>query len=695
MVLAKWKNSKAPVWESAPFLRVLLPFVAGIVIYDKVGVLRFNTITQFGIVFLFLALCLSALFFYKTNRKTGLQRAGSMLVAMLLSATGYSLSYLNDIRNSQNWFGNQQGKIFQARVTDQPQPRGELWRVPIAVTGIVGKSGIRSATGNAIIYLKRGRFPISEHKGDTILIRAQWVPISNAGNPCEFDYQKFCRRNNLFYRAFCSPGDVRITGRGRPEGQPIMERIHDWSYNRLSETLPDSVARGLIKAMVLGDEAGLDEGVLRSWSQAGIVHVIAISGGNVVIFLWVVFLFLAWLKNKKYRWVKYILSLPLVWIYVLVAGGSPSAIRAALMFTYFVSTIVIQKQRNPLNELFGAAFLMLLYCPMWLFAIGFQLSFVAVLSLIIFYEPVCAILPVSNIFLKKIWEMLAASIAAEILVAPMVVWYFHNFPLMFLVANLAAFTLMGIVQVSGMLLVGLSIFPVAAKPVGIVITVLIHAFNSFINWLNHFDPISFQRIPLSVGELICLYFMIAGFGLLWLRENRKGLYVGLAGLNVLVGLLCYDEWKCTEQQMLVVYNAGKNDYGEVICGKDISQVFADSIPTSKTEYLSFPAHVQWHSWRKEPASTISVQRDTLLFSSGKVLLVCKDPSIYQSPFPVDYLYVAGHQRVSPEHIDSVFSPVTTILKNPFSVKHRKSATGATRTKLHFLRGDGAFRMSRA
>src|SRR5690606_846697 len=131
-----------------------------------------------------------------------------------------------------------------------------------------------------------------------------------------------------------------------------------------------------------------------------------------------------------------------------------------------------QKTSNSLNQLLAAATLLLCAQPMWLFAVGFQLSFVAVLSLILFYQPVYRLLsPVPKIA-RALWGAMAASIAAEVLIAPLVIYYFHLFPSMFIVANVAAYLFMGFLMVAGMLIIALSAFPAVAGAIAWVVTFL-------------------------------------------------------------------------------------------------------------------------------------------------------------------------------------------------------------------------------
>ncbi len=661
-MLIKWKDVKAPLWERAPFFRLLLPFIAGIVCYDRVGsdLMLHYVLTTLTVAVLCAGLAVLAT--WRPVRFLGLKPAGFVAVWLLLSLAGYTVSYLGDIRNDKDWFGKQRAPFFLVVVRDHPQMRETTWRIPVSVTAALVNGNGKRVEGDAYLYVSRDSLRLPADRGDTLMIPGKWAPVRNAGNPYEFDYAAFCRRNNIFFRQYCKPQQLRLFGKGSVAGQPFTVTAHDWAADRLRSAVKDSLSVALVDAMVLGDESELDPELTRSWSAAGIVHVIAISGGNVMIFFWVVSGLFVWIRNNRYRWLKFLLAVPAVWFYVLMAGASPSAIRAAVMFTFLSAVLVFGQRNNPLNQLFGSAFLMLLCQPEWLFSIGFQLSFVAVLSLILFYDRIFQFVRPGNRWVRLLWETIAASLAAEVLVAPLVIYYYHNFPVLFLVANVVAWVFMGFVQLAAMLLVFAGNVPFAGDFLATATVRAVVVFNHFIDGLNRLNPEMTQRISLSAPELWTVYAAIGGFAFFLLRKSRKGLFAGLAALNILAALGCWREWAHLRQNFFVVYNTGKSIYVECVKGKFCYAVAADSFPLTRAEYLSRSAHIQWHvndPWRAPGWNTGG---DCLIVAGGYTLLVCQNAYRYHDRFPVDYVYVKG-MRVDPVHLDSVFIPRKIILRS--------------------------------
>src|SRR5690606_12025703 len=188
-----------------------------------------------------------------------------------------------------------------------------------------------------------------------------------------------------------------------------------------------------------------------------------------------------------YRWVKYMAALPLIWIYVIVAGAPTSAVRAATMFSLLGIGFALQKNPNGVNQLLATAFVLLCVQPFWLYDVGFQLSFTAVLSIFLFYKWVYRWYSPVNKIARSLWAAVAVSIAAEVLVAPLVVYYFHLFPLQFIVANVLAYLFMSILLIGGMVLIAVSPFYAIAHFVAAILTTVTTWFNNAIYLLQNLN----------------------------------------------------------------------------------------------------------------------------------------------------------------------------------------------------------------
>jgi competence protein ComEC len=668
----RWPLHKAYAWESAPFLRILLPFAAGVLCYDRLAEhLSFiNCISFSGVCYLLL------MGGYLLREKMGVKDGVLFgLVTLFLIAAGMSAAALGDIRNDKQWFGHKpdEDASYMARITAAPIEKARSWKVRVAMLRKRTDTATEAVHGDAIVYLEKDETLPQLQAGDTILLPGYWQRITDAGNPFEFSYADYCAHNNIYYSQACAAEDVALVGSAAAAAQPLTQRAHYWCMDQLQRYLGNHKAMGLMQAMLLGDEVHLDDDLRRAYTETGIVHIIAISGGNIAVFFAVVAFLLAWIRHRRYLWVKYAVALPVVWFYVVIAGAQPSATRAAVMFSILALGMVLQKNTNPVNQLLATAFVLLFAVPSWLFSVGFQLSFLAVLSILVFYRPVYAMLPLpvpstSGKGIKQrlrkwlygvpkaLWSVCAMSIAAELLVAPLVILYFHTFPVAFIVANVAAYVFMGVVLILGMCLVVLSPLHAVASMLATSIKYMVDAFGEIVAQLQGVGPASFSVLVLSGAELVVVYVGIAGFALFLLRRRKPGLFVGMAAVCVLLLSFCRNEWVALRQQRLVVYNATGGTTAELINGKSYAAIGSDADATSRTAYTTNNAHIGWRATHRLPATVNEVFR-----IGDKTVLFAAEPATTEGHFPVDYLVVDCAYKPDIAVLLHSFTPGTVVL----------------------------------
>jgi competence protein ComEC len=678
----RWPSDKAYFWEQAPFFRLLLPLAFGIVCYDS-GALSLLT----GTIAAGIAVTSSLLLLLVgISGRRSAPVLSFLLTMCVLFSCGYALSWYGDVRHDARLPGNmgRVGGNCLAVIDDAPMEKDNSWKVPVHIIAADRNGQIVRACGRAFVYRAKDGEPMSLGKGDTVLLPGNWQPITNAGNPFEFDYAAFCRRENICYRQFVNARQMRLYGKGDAAGQTITDRAHDWCMQQLAAYLPDHEARGLIQAMLLGDEVNLDEDLRRSYSETGIVHIIAISGGNVSIFFLFISVLLWWIKNKRNAWIKYAIALPLVWFYVLMAGAGPSAIRAAVMFSLLAMAVILQKNNNSLNTLFATAFVLLCAQPMWLYSAGFQLSFAAVLSLVLFYGPVYHLVTMPGVLLRALWQVVAASIAAEVLVAPLVVHYFHLFPLLFIPANVAAYIFMGLVLLMGILVIASSALPGVAAFVGICTTRVVHWFDAIVAWMRLADPQAMRMLVLSGFELAVVYVVIAGFAVFLMKKRKAGLFIALGAVCMLIASFCADHWQVRHRECVVVYNISGANRVEYISGNTCHIICADT--GRKAGYATTPAYI---NWRIRSIDTIRPSRP--LHIHDKTVLVLTD-TLSAAGQHIDELVLAGSGQMWPDRLQQLYSPREVVVGNGYNAAQRAVMVQQLKARgiaVHSVAEDGA------
>lgn len=687
--MKRWPLNKAYSWETAPFLRLLPPLVAGIVLYGG-HVAEYITWVVSSTIFSFIVFVGSSIV-----RRQGNFTRYIVFISLNLSLlfTTWLSCYYNDARNDSNWMGRSvdSADSYVVRLLHDPVEKEKTWKLEVDVTHVVDEKKVDAATGNAFVYVSKYDAPALK-EGDILVVPAKWQRITNRGNPYEFDYTTYCARNNIYYQQFVSAGDISIYKYADEYSLSWIRRIHHWCIRQLEWYITDRATLGLLKAMLFNDREMLDGELADAYAQTGIVHIIAISGGHITIFFVLVAFLLGWIRHKKYKWIKYIAAIPLIWLYVVVAGAPPSAVRAATMFSILGIGFALQKTPNGINQLLAAAFLLLIANPMWLYDIGFQLSFVAVLSIMLFYRPVYKWWSPVNKIARAIWSAIAVSIAAEILAAPLVIYYFHLFPLQFIIANVLAYIFMGVILVLGMSLIMVSSVYPAAHFIAEVTTVFANWFNKLVYALQHLNFELLHRLTLNEPQLVLVYIVIASIAIFILKKNKAALFASGIALVLFIASSCFVNMRTLKQEMLIVYNISKDNRIELITGTTATILYGnDSVTAATQKFVLEPSHINMHieNVRKADKGYNMVQM------AGKSVFILTQP-ISDTTIHADVVILNG-KYADMHEIKKVFQPEIIVIPAKVSINRAEDiAAEATQVGLqvHDVNKDGAYVLSK-
>ncbi len=288
----------------------------------------------------------------------------------------------------------------------------------------------------------------------------------------------------------------------------------------------DSIAYGYTSAMVLGKKTALSKHTKQHFSAAGASHLLAVSGLHVgIIYGSLCLLLFPFAPHSRIRKIVSIAIILLLWGYAYLCGLPPSIIRAVTMFSIGAIGTALGQPTQSLNTVFFTAFIMLLYNPYYLFDIGFQLSFSAVIGILLLYPPIYHSLLCQRSLTQWLWGMLSVSIAAQIGTLPFILYYFGTFPLYFLLTNLLLIPLSTLLIYCTLALFLLSSLPVSQLldyPIHWICQ-LLHAFSTSISQLP------FAKIHVSIGILqaCCLTGLLIATCIFIYHPRVKHLYLPL------------------------------------------------------------------------------------------------------------------------------------------------------------------------
>lgn len=333
--------------------------------------------------------------------------------------------------------------------------------------------------------------------------------IQNALNPNQFDYAKYLKNQNVFHEIKIKETNTIF----------ISKDTNFYYYINLikSKLLKSYVLQNfqidnynLLMALLFGEKTELSKEINSNYKQAGIMHILAISGLHIALIYGIILrLTKPLLRLKKGKLYIFFISLSVLWFYAILAGFSASIVRAAVMFSLVALAKIVNRQSNIYNSLAVSALLLLVYNPNYLFDVGFQLSFAAVFSIVIFQPFVRKYSYDKNKIILKTKELLLISLVAQMGVLPLILYYFGQFPLLFLLANLIAIPLSSLILILGLALIPFNfLLPKLAIYLSILVNFLIEIMNNFTAWIVKFDVFIIRNIAFHEVLVLLLYLII-------------------------------------------------------------------------------------------------------------------------------------------------------------------------------------------
>ncbi len=299
--------------------------------------------------------------------------------------------------------------------------------------------------------------------GSYVETGAKMYRIRNFANS-SFDYERYMRHKRLYNVVYAWKYKV---SEGRRVGvRSVASDCNEFLKRRLYASALSRENAALSASVLLGDKRELGDDLRLSFSVAGLSHILCVSGLHIGVLIGifnVVLRFLHW-TGKSGFYLRRFLLIAIAWAMAFLVGCTPSALRVALMLTIALTTGTTAYASDGLNVLAVACFVMLLFDPLILFDVGFQMSFLAVAGIMICMPRVgCIIREKVPSPLHGVCGTAAVTLSAQLFVLPMVVWRFHNVPLFFLFANVLVVPFVGVVLFSIICLLVFASVPVLGE----------------------------------------------------------------------------------------------------------------------------------------------------------------------------------------------------------------------------------------
>ena len=493
-------------WHSHPFIRLLLPLVAGIAVADAGD--GFPNI-PFSLTLAALAVSWIALTVCFIICKPGhweVRGVFGMAITLFFFLLGWLLCTHHWQRIQTQW--QEQPQLYEARLTDYPSTKPRSTLCPVRVEAIVCGDTLHQMETDILLYLPKDSLASSLQAGDRLRFYGKISPPHNFTE--EFDYVRYLYHRHVSGTLYTRQWQLTDTVASRWNDHALRMRNRVLDYYRSAGLSGNELA--VFSALTVGYKRELDKEVREDYAISGAGHILALSGLHVGILCAVlVGLFSLALPGIRWQKLRNLCVLPFLWAFVWIAGCPASAVRAALMFTLFAVGNCFTPYGLPMNTWALAAFCMLVYNPFYLFDAGFQMSFVAVASILLLQPWIYRWFPrLRNPLLHYLWGLTSVSLAAQIGLFPLILFYFSRISPYSLVVNLWLIPLADLIVRVAVLLLAVWILPFAPlqQAVGWCASSLVKAMNGLLSRFALLPGADVTGWSINAGELVCLYALL-------------------------------------------------------------------------------------------------------------------------------------------------------------------------------------------
>jgi competence protein ComEC len=572
--------------EKQPSLFAAICFCFGVYIGDQGNI---NALFLGSIIAIFIVFC-----FYLESRFI-LNKYGAMIKStlplILLFTCGWLIISIDQPRFVPNHFLNiidyDQRNIAATGVVTEIEKTAKGRKFAINVEETCQQKCYGKKTKTIVYY--------NGSKTINVLDRIQFQGMLLPKRPPNFrafDYNKFLERNGIYYTMFVNDYSESITFINSANGE-INYLFYRWKHSLLDvlkKYSNDELLLGLNFAMLLGDRTLLEDETVTLFSHTGAIHILAVSGFNVGIFM----LFFVWLLDKIkvqtnfMKIFKMICVIGLVTVFTILVGGSPSVVRAGLLFIILYFVYLKKLEPNPLNYLGVIAIIILMFEPQQLYSLSFQFSFIAIISILVLYKPIQRLYKPKSIAMSYFWNIAAGSTAVQLMLGPLIVYHFGFLTTWYFINNYVAIPMV-YVCVFG----GLSVF--AFNFFWTNFAFIISDFYNFIMKLAYYDLKGINELPISTlqniswqwWELILIYIIIF-LGIRLVFNFQKSLIrYAVVTLGLLLSSFSFGAYKNSSSNNMVVYSVSRGYTIDFINGTKVVCLKSDNIDETSLYYTTF------------------------------------------------------------------------------------------------------------
>lgn len=534
------------LFSRLPVLRLLLPLVAGILLFDACDSFLFPIALIAVAILLIVGISLVGKT-PATRLKIRLLRI--LPLALVVMSVGWGAAF-----------------VAQPATLDLPSLKGKVACARILNIAFHERSmsmqlqllNCEDRTTKRLTNLHQARISFSTRgcdydlkAGDLVAFEIDLKPITNMGNPDEMDYARFMLNKGVRYQQHVKVESIERVG----VSPTIFTRAFNFNQQLQQEILNSRLSpstQALLIAMLLGNDDYIDREQRDEFSLSGVAHVLALSGlhvGIITALLWFLFFPLDYVRGRRLR---LLLTLALLIVYDVMTGMSPSVIRATVMIAFVFMSMMFYRKSHPINSLATAALVILIFSPGSLYSVGFQLSFITVLAIVVFYRLFDVKFP-KNKFLNYLCTTLATSIVAMVSTIVLTAYYFNIVSPLSVMTNLVILPVIPVFMMCSAVVLLLITAGIQINILNASLDAMATVINDAVGW--------FSSLPLSSSNVyvtwvtVVVYYIVIVLLVLWIyRRNARWFIAACAVVAIGLAHSLIVEMRA-EKEGFVVFNS--------------------------------------------------------------------------------------------------------------------------------------------
>jgi competence protein ComEC len=537
--------------------------------------------------FLLTLVCLIALGFVLVKQKKAIGVTFGILAACTTVFLGMLIIARAHPKNASDHYSHQKSngpETWKLKIIEVLKPTSFSERFIAEVTHYQTKK----ASGKIILNLAIDSVYEKYQVDDELIAYTEKVDILPPLNPHQFNYKNYLEQQGVYHQIHLNRHNFLRYDHPSRTLRGYTAQLRDKISTQLKQAKFGEDEFGIIQALFLGQRDDITEATYSAFKKAGAVHILAISGLHIgIILLFLEFLLRPMELLPEGKVLKLIAIVLLLWGFAFLAGLSASVVRAVTMFSFVAYALYLNRPSNTFNILaLSMFFILLVFDSMLLFNVGFQMSYAAVFAIVWIYPLLQKFWHPKPWLVKKVWQLLSVSIAAQVGVLPISLYYFHQFPGLFFVSNLLIVPFLGLILGMGIIVIALVLVDLAPDFLIALYNSLIGLMNAIIDWIAQQEVFIFQNIPFDSVQMVLTYALL--IALIWMFHTFAFKRIA----SVLFCIICLQIWSLykldrtqNKEQLWVAYQT-RNSILMYQSGAHLTVYTPDSASSAKiiTDY---------------------------------------------------------------------------------------------------------------